>query len=278
MTVMDAWRIVTKELLQFVFIEWFGWRYPRNHHTVLELPAYEWLKPAVANQKPLVKLEDKPMTLVPRTESSAIVVNNRAKIFIAPALTFDGVLVEVPYGAVVDIFETQNRWFKVSYQEIVGWMLREDLVEELKVPQFKLGVFYTANSEETISVRRELEDEFFGGLAELPLTAEEYVTYRLKRSGVKIPWGNERPRLSGTWQNLLKGRRGAHLGITPKTGSLMEIIEEATLGHLAYIEAVYPDQSIMISEFGYPELGQYSERTLPKAEWIEWRPVFIEIT
>ncbi len=275
---MDAWRLVTKELFEFVFIEWFGWRSSTVRFNLIELPAYEWSKPALVTQRPLVKLEDKPPALIPKAEASAIVINNQAKIFTAPAFTLDGVITKVPYGAVVDVFQTQNRWFKISYHGTIGWMLREDLVEELKVPQFKLGVFYSADNETTISVRRELDDEFAGGLAQLPLTAEEYVSYRLKRQGVNVPWGKERPRLAGTWQNLLKGRSGAHIGITPKTGSVMETIEDSTFGHLAYIEAVYPDQSILISEFGYPELGQYSERTLPKAEWIEWRPVFIEIT
>jgi len=275
---MDALRLVSKELFRFVFFEWFGWRYISSTNNYLELPPYEWQKPAPVVPRSLVKIEDTPPLSLSKDRTAAYVNKQKANVLTVPALTLDGVLLEIPFGSVVEILETQNRWFKIIYKGVNGWMLRDDLVEELKEPQFKLGNFYPSDAEETIVIRSTLDDEFAGALASLPLAGEEYVSYRLKRQGVKIAWGKERPRLSGTWQNLLKGRPGSHIGITPKKGAVMEIVLDSTMGHLAYIEAVYPDQSILISEVGWPEIGQYSERTLPKAEWIEWRPVFIEIT
>lgn len=276
---MDALRLVLTDLFQFVFLEWFGWRQVKRA-VFPEMPVYEWLKPAIVNPRPLVKLEDVPPKIVPasKPKSSAFVLNQSANIYFLPTLTLDGILIKIPYATKVDIHEAQNRWFKVYYQGISGWMLREDLIEELREPQFKLGNFYGADALETKSVRNIINDEFMGGMANLPLSPEEYIVYRFKQRGVLIPWGKERPRLAGTWQQLLKGRAGCHLGIVPKTDTVMEIITDDNMGHLAYVESVFPDQSILISEVGFPEVSQYSERTLPKSEWIEWRPVFIEIT
>lgn len=276
---MDAFRLVINELFQFVFLEWFGWRKPTRVNFI-EMPAYEWLKPAIVSPRPLAKIEDVQPKLihVGTPKSSAFVVSRKANVYHLPTLTLDGILFSVPYATKVDIFETQNRWFKIFYQGTSGWMLRDDLIDELKEPIFKIGSFYLADTSETISVRNSLNDEFMGEVANLPLSAEEYVAYRFKHSGIEIPWGKERPRLAGTWQQLLKGRAGCHIGIVPKTDTVMEIISDSTMGHLAYVEAVFPDQSILISEVGFPEAGQYSERTLIKSEWIEWRPVFIEIT
>jgi surface antigen len=57
----------------------------------------------------------------------------------------------------------------------------------------------------------------------------------------------------------------------------MEYVDENEIGHLAYIEAVFPDDTVALSEVNYPDSGTYNERELSKLEWKELRPVFIVV-
>ena len=195
-----------------------------------------------------------------------------------PIMVFDGVMETLSYGELVTLIENKGRWSRIRRKESEGWVLR-DTLEEMKTsihPSFTHGKKYDAEDPETVMLRTILGDMFFAMPLELPLQDIEYVSYILKKKGRDILWPLLRPRTSGTWHVLLKGVEGIHIGVTPKTDSILEIIED-DIGHVAYVDAVFPDESIKISEIGYPEEGMYSERTLPREEWREHRPVFIEV-
>ena len=59
-------------------------------------------------------------------------------------------------------------------------------------------------------------------------------------------------------------------------GSVMEFVlpEKA---HLAYVENVFPDGTIQISEADWPDRGIYNERVLVEDEWHALNPTFITI-
>ena len=57
----------------------------------------------------------------------------------------------------------------------------------------------------------------------------------------------------------------------------MEYLFENEVGHLTYVEAVFPDTTIAISEVNFPDSGMYNERQLTKEEWKEFKPVFISV-
>jgi surface antigen len=76
----------------------------------------------------------------------------------------------------------------------------------------------------------------------------------------------------------LRGTPGIHIGIMPKTGSIMEYMLQNDIGHLAYVEAVFPDERITLSEVNNPDHGIYNERTLTKEEWQALNPVFIQVS
>ncbi len=64
------------------------------------------------------------------------------------------------------------------------------------------------------------------------------------------------------------------MNVLPKTHSIMEYtIDE--VGYLAFVEAVFPDRSIKISEVGFPEDGYYREAIMTQEEYRELKPVFI---
>jgi surface antigen len=50
------------------------------------------------------------------------------------------------------------------------------------------------------------------------------------------------------------------------------------VGYLAYVEAVFPDDVITISEANFPDAGIYNERSLTKEEWKDLRPIFIQFS
>lgn len=196
-----------------------------------------------------------------------------------PTRTFDGVIAHVPYGASVQILGTQGKWCNVAYGEIHGWMRRDDITEnsiQLK-PQFVAGEIYDAEHRTTVQLRTLIDDAFHAAQLSLLLQDVEYVTYVLHEKRKRIPWGTIRPRIAGTWQRLLKGTPGVHIGVNPKQGTVMEYVREDNTGHVAYVDSVYPDGGITISEIGCTIEGVYSEQTLDKDERKELRPVFIEI-
>ena len=158
-----------------------------------------------------------------------------------------------------------------------GWVLRDDMIDRAKevYPEFIFHEENLASHTNTIRIRTILHDIFSAGNSELPLQDGEYILYRLWRRGVSIRWTDARPRIPGLWHKILKGVECVHIGITPKVGSIMEYMLHDDIGHLAYVDAVFPDDTIGVSEVNYPDSGMYNERTLTKEEWKELKPVFI---
>jgi hypothetical protein len=44
------------------------------------------------------------------------------------------------------------------------------------------------------------------------------------------------------------------------------------------VEAIFPNDTILVSEVGFKEPGVYTERTLGNEEWREYQPVFISVS
>jgi len=202
-----------------------------------------------------------------------------AFLYALPTRSFDGVVARIPYGESFQILNSQGKWLNVLYQDLKGWIHLDDVTRsnaDLN-PHFIAGEVYREDHPSTIKLRTRIDDQFHTTQLSLPLQNVEYVTYRLFRKGNTVAWPPERPRVAGTWQRLLKGVHGVHIGVTPKTTTIMEYINPDNTGHVAFVESVYPDSAITISEIGYPSEGVYSERTMSRDEWKELRPVFIEV-
>ena len=197
-----------------------------------------------------------------------------------PTQAFDGMIARITYGAMVMVLEQKGKFARVAHNGVEGWVLREDLADRAAhvYPDFVIGEKNELDDPNTIRLRAMIGDVFGGARVEYPLQAGEYVVYKLLRKGIEIAWPSVRPRLPGSWHTILKGVTGVHIGITPKTGSVMEYILPEEIGHVAYVEAVFPDETISISEANYPDSGIYNERVLTREEWRELRPVFIQVT
>lgn len=209
----------------------------------------------------------------------AFVGEENTRLFTDPVIAFDGAICDVAYGDTVYVERYQGRFAEVRYGSLSGWVLRDALRESLRdiAPVFTAGERYDAHSEETQKLRRYIKDAFLGGEIGADLCDVEYAMYRLRQKGIAVSWRPERPRTAGTWQKKLRGVPSVHIGIVPRTDSVMEYLEEDR-GHVLFVEAVYPDESINVSAFGMEEEGVYTEAVWEKETYREFRPVFISFT
>ncbi len=200
-------------------------------------------------------------------------------IYKNPTIEFDSQIATIPFGELVMMYEPQGRFFRVSWNDIEGWVLRDDLVDRaVRVhPQFIVGQMNSVDHPNTAHVRTILNDIFGLNRSDFSLQAGEYVLYRLWKKNLRLTWPEVRPRVPGLWHTILRGVSDVHVGVIPKSGSIMEYMINSEIGHLAFVEAVFPDETISISEANYPDSGIYNERELDRGVWKELRPVFITV-
>lgn len=201
-----------------------------------------------------------------------------AYLYNDPILAFDNALVRLDYGQQVRLVSLQGRWAHIRCADVDGWIFKDGLVVQSNdvYPRFTPEVQYDAHHEQTIKLRACIDDVFGGARGEHALSPAEFVQHRLQQKKRNITWGTIRMRIPGTWQRKLRGQLGIHIGISPKTESVMEYVVDG-IGHLAFVEAVFPDGSIKITEIGKHDDSSYTEETLQPEQWREQRPVFIEV-
>lgn len=279
-TDMHSLLIVGKELWYFVFVERFGFSRPKP--LTLKLPS------ATATKIPLASTSVKTLPIQGGVQASSTSELTGAVLYVAvpatplqlyPTTELDGVLKILPYASRVSFRRRQGRWVEVSYLDTVGWVEEGVLVLEERAvkPQFTSGSIYTATNDETIKLRTYIQDEFHTVVAELPLQNIEYVYYRLLEMGRVIAWPETRPRIAGVWQQILKGQPGIHIGVEPKTHSVLETFNGDGFGQVQFVEAVLPDKTLTIRQVRYDEPGLFEESIVHEEVWREWRPIFIEV-
>ncbi len=263
----------------------------KSAHSVIALPPYsetlEKEEAAEKNQPETPTFKSVSSVLAHETREAILgdkntvmyVGTNEAPLYMKPTQEFDTCLGSLSYGDMVMVLEQRGRWARVIFKELSGWILREDLVDRAAYvyPEFILGEENDVDDPNTIRVRAFSGDVFGGGKVAFPLQAGEYVLYRLRRKGQSIMWPEIRPRVPGMWHTILKGVDGIRMSMVPKAGSVMEYVFKDEVGHLAYVEAVFPDETVHVSEVNYPDRGIYNERMITKEEWRELHPVFIEV-
>ncbi len=213
-----------------------------------------------------------------RTGEQYFIAELQTFLYSDPVIAFDTAMQTIPYGHTVLVTKVGGRWAEVIYEGREGWVLKDVLRERREDihPQLRIDTIYTADDAETIKLRACINDEFGGARAGLALTPAEYVTYKLAVAKRSISWPKDGPRVPGSWQKRLRGSEGIHMSIAPSTGDIMEYSVE-DVGYLAYVEAVFPDNSIKLSQVGVPDAGQYTERVMTQEEYRELRPVFITV-
>jgi len=143
---------------------------------------------------------------------------------------------------------------------------------ENEVIKFKIGIPNLWNSNNTVKLRALIKDEFKGGKNKWDLQCTEYVHYRIKQNGVNIKWPIKYGRHGGKWADIFTKYKLYKVADAPTVGDAMSFRESLKgaayiTGHVAYVEKVFPDGSIYISEANWPGKGKYNERKLAKIVW-----------
>jgi hypothetical protein len=275
---------VVYDLFQFV-CKAFSGAVPYVPQQVKLLDTYQEKLQQIQNSAPATITV--PEVTVPKTAQTEDILRIGDQYFIGvigtylyhdPAQAFDNALQRLEYGQHIRLVSVRGRWAHVRFGNTQGWVFKDALVMQADevYPKFVQGIQYDANHVQTVKLRACIDDLFGGARGEHPLSAAEYVHYRLVKKKRFIDWGSIRLRIPGTWQPKLGGQRGIHIGIAPKTESVMEYVVD-DIGHLAFVEAVFPDDSMKISEIGKMDDCAYTEEILQSEQWRESRPVFIEV-
>lgn len=220
-----------------------------------------------------------PVVTTPMGPITQYVSEVSAVCTLTPQQDFDTVIAHFPFGSAVLVMGYHGEYAQVFWSHHEGWVKKDALTTQKQHvwPVFTPHVTYDCDTDQVQKLRLLIGDTFGAGRLGLPLQAGEWVLYRLREQNRTIPWTVNHGRIPGDWQNLLRGARGVHSGIVPKTGSIMEWRGEEGLGRVAYVEKVTPDRSVTLSVVGYDEPGLFTELVLTEQHWRELRPVFIEV-
>lgn len=210
----------------------------------------------------------------------------------------DNKIETLPFGKEVKVIEKKEDWFKINYDGKEGWVCSQFLSEENPkistsevkkqlsedFPVFEIGCANLVSDENTKRVRKIINDEFTGGRNSWSFQCVEYVHFRIKiNQKVNIAWPSDRPRHGGLWAAIFQKNNQYKVLDEPKEGCAVSFSNpnfNAPYGHVAYIEKVFSDQSIRISEANWPSNGVYNERILSKEQWKnpKWTIRFIDFT
>ncbi len=272
----DLWRFARYEMFGFRTVN--GFDRELENQTLLPLPAETKIKQEVKTGDLLNELtwQTTANTDDLRAGDQYYVADIETYLYTDPVIAFGTSVKQLPYGQPVILKKVGGRWAQVETAKETGWVLKDVLaLRKTDVyPSFVIDEVYDARHSETVKLRGYINDEFCGARADLPLSGAEFVTYKLRSLHIEIPWPKKSARVPGVWQVKLRGLKGVYMNVLPKTHSIMEYtIDE--VGYLAFVEAVFPDRSIKISEVGFPEDGYYREAIMTQEEYRELKPVFI---
>ena len=203
-----------------------------------------------------------------------------------PEIKDGNIIITIDFGKEISVIQEQDKWFKVKADDKEGWVSCYYLTENLPVkqsadltkkesindvlPVFKIGVQNLAKDINTIKLRKIINDEFGRGAAGDELQCVEFVHYRVMLMGITIIWPNERPRHGGRWATIFENYGKYKVLSQPKAGCAISFtsgLKNSNIGHVAFVEEIYNDESIKISEANWPPPGKYNERILAKSLW-----------
>jgi len=193
-----------------------------------------------------------------------------------PIKKFDSVIEKLQYGQEVHVDVVQPPYIHTYSEKCTGWVKQSDVTEDFKQiePEFTPQAVYDAKHVEVNKLRRFIADQQSGGALNLPLQSSEYVLFKLQAHKQPIDWPKSQPRLPGLWQIILKEKNSVTIGVTPKTGSIIEGVFEG-INFLGFVEIVLPNSTIRVSSVGRRVVGEYLEEELTHAQWGLFQPVFI---
>ncbi len=294
---MQVLLAVVEDLYTFAVSMLFPWRSDlKNIPIPLYLPASRVLSPirehidldvyrdtesATQEENVYEISQDLPKTENVLPQKNTIVYCTRAHVLLrtTPDDAADTAIATLAYGEMVMLLEGGAEYSYVAVGNKKGYVPTAVLAQEAAsvYPEFVIGAENNSHDTTTVRLRLLIHDEFGAGLTQMPLQAHEYVYYKLLRHGAKIAWPDIRPRTPGNWAKILSTLESVAVHDTPTVGSVMEFTLPEGKAHLAYVEKVFPDQTIQISEADWSDCGIYNERIIVEDAWRTLNPEFITI-
>ncbi len=263
-----------------VIVELWSFIFANDKEVRLALPGQveaQTFKSQVANKEFVKGVNFTTGTIVESIGRLAYVGADEAVCYSQAIIDFDTKLGDLHYGDAVMVKSINGAYAKINFQDYDGWMKVSDLVDDknLIFPNLMSAYVYGPKNDETLKLRKYLKDELLGGLLNLPLQPLELIIFLLKTQRIVVKWPNTKPRIPGSLNNLLKGKKGVSMSIEPRTSSIIEYLNENNDGIIGFITEVSPDLAITMSSVGRIEAGEYRVEKFTHDEWKEWRPVFI---
>lgn len=271
---------VAEDLYTFAVASLFGWaaRQERPQQALPDAHAY----PLVAAPRAVEfeRSEDVDAATghtLPQKHTIVYCAEPNVPLRIEPDDASDTAIAKLEYGEMVMVLDATPSWTFVAVHDKKGFVPTASLADTAArvYPEFVSGAHNGPRDINTLRLRAVIADEFSASLSQLPLQPHEYAYYKLIRRGVTLAWPDIRPRTAGSWARILREHDGIACDQEPSAGSIVEYVSEDGAGHLGYVERLYPDLSIMVSEVHTPEQGIYEERTLTKTEWEFLGAVFL---
>lgn len=173
--------------------------------------------------------------------------------------------------------KSENFYWSGNCEEIIEAIDKNIQILQPNYPIFIKGVSNLYNSANTIEVREILKKSFNinGGKNKWDLQCTEYVCYIIKKEkNITIDWGViTSGRDGGKWPEIFTKLKKYKVLDYPVSGCAMcffgglEKTSAKNTGHVAYVEKVYDDGTIDISEANWPGQGKYNLRKLSKLHW-----------
>lgn len=178
-----------------------------------------------------------------------------------------------------------GKWYEIEYKSEdnktnKGWVYSDFLVSKnnnlslnINFPDFKVGIPNFFNDSNTKKVREIINDEFGGDKNKWDLQCTEYVCYKIRNIGIIIKWPVQSGRHGGKWADIFLQFNLYKILENPISECAMcftaglENTSAKDTGHVAFVEKIFDDGSISISEANWPGSGKYNERKLPKSLW-----------
>ena len=164
----------------------------------------------------------------------------------------------------------------------------DELEGEQVMDLLKQGGTNPASSESTRRLRKFINYEFKflnePNFDKTHLQCTEYAHFRVKQKlGITIQWPSTRPRNGKDWPDRLSQSNFCRVLDDPVQNCTMSFtngfkapIMQQT-GHVAFVEEIFPDGRIRISEANWDNKGSYKERELTEYEWRNiWGGKFID--
>ena len=248
----------------------------------------------------LKKVDERVEEVIPELKTKILYINSVIGLRLrSTPLLNDNKVALLEYGREVEKIDENDKWCKIKTGDLVGWVSSYYLTEKMPakeratpikenvqdaLPVFKISVANCADDPNTKKVRQFIKDEFTGGKNRWELQCTEYAQYKvLQRIGVMIQWPSDRPRHGGFWADIFAKHGMYKILDTPKAGCTMSFtkgfktLKAQETGHVAFVEQVFEDGSIRISEANWPPPGKYLERTLTPEEWRDkWGGRFVD--